>query len=144
MSYAVINPPFTLKFREMSGHDLKDYRKWFLSVICARCAEPQAAVTASPGFESWTADRSPAFLETVGHWLARQVETRPRAADEIARIKERGTFDVDVSGQELTTKTFSIAMEVGVYFAETLSGTIPSLNGISRLATRNSRILVRW
>jgi len=94
VSYTVIRPPFTLKFREMSERELEDYRERFLGVLSARRGELQEAVRLSPGFESWTGDRSLPSLETLGHWLAGQVETRPRADDEIDMIKERGRFDI--------------------------------------------------
>jgi hypothetical protein len=127
MSYAVIQPPFTLKFREMSDHELGEYRRWFLGTISERLNELQHAVTSSSGLENWLPDRSPSSLDALGHWLAQQVETRPRTADELARVKERGTFDIDVSGDELTNKTFSLAMDVGMYLAETLLQHYPKL-----------------
>ena len=39
MSYSIIQPPFTLKFREMSRKELKDYKAWFHEVTPERIAE---------------------------------------------------------------------------------------------------------
>ena len=33
MKYQIIQPPFTLKFREMSKEELKEYYKWFMAVM---------------------------------------------------------------------------------------------------------------
>jgi hypothetical protein len=46
-TYAIIQPPFDLKFREMTKKDLAAYREWFHAVVPKRIAEPAKAVKAS-------------------------------------------------------------------------------------------------
>ncbi len=41
MTYELIQPPFTLKFRDMSRNELDDYLQWFLGVIPERIANSQ-------------------------------------------------------------------------------------------------------
>jgi hypothetical protein len=120
MSYSIIQPPFTLKFRDMSADELKSYRKWFLEAIPSRVIELQRAVNSDPNFRAWKPDHNRASVETLGVWLSQQVETRPRTAEEIDRIKGRAAFDFDVSTEELTNRTFSLAMDAGMYFGESL------------------------
>jgi hypothetical protein len=36
MAYQIIQPPFTLKFREMSKAELRDYYRWFHDCIPVR------------------------------------------------------------------------------------------------------------
>jgi hypothetical protein len=120
MSYSIIQPPFTLKFRDMSAHELEGYRGWFLGAIPSRVIELQNAVNSGPNFGAWKPDYSPASIENLGLWLSHQVETRPRTAEEINQIKGRSAFDFDVSAEELTNRTFSLAMDAGMYFGETL------------------------
>src|SRR5215510_13793561 len=46
MPYVTIQQPFTLKFREMSKQDLKDYFRWFFEVLPTRIRELTNAVSA--------------------------------------------------------------------------------------------------
>jgi hypothetical protein len=127
MVYSIIQPPFTLKFREMSANELKEYRKWFLEVIPSRLLELQMTVNSSPEFENWNADHSRGSIEVLGPWLSRQVEMRPRTSEEIDQIKGRTAFNFDVSAEELTNTTFSLAIDTGMYLGETLRHHYPHL-----------------
>ncbi len=55
MPYQVIQPPFSLKFREMPEEELVDYARWLGGIADERISELEAAVRASAGYESWTA-----------------------------------------------------------------------------------------
>jgi hypothetical protein len=120
MSYSSIQPPSTLKFRDMSADELKGYRRWFLETIPSRVIELESAVNSDPDFGAWKPDHSRASIEALGLWLSRQAETRPRSAEEVDRIKGRSAFDFDVSKEELTNRTFSLAIDAGMYFGEAL------------------------
>jgi hypothetical protein len=78
MPYATIQPPFTLKLREMPKKELRRYYQWFMDVLPERINELAAAVRETPGFESWQPDFTPASLDALGQWFACQVETRSR------------------------------------------------------------------
>ncbi|HEV2679351.1 MAG TPA: hypothetical protein VGV14_02530 [Rhodanobacter sp.] len=120
MNYSIIQPPFTLKFRDMSMEELNGYRKWFIEVVPSRIIELQGAINSDNGLEVWKPDCSLSSIETLGLWLSRQVETRPRKAEEIERIKGRTNFDFSISTRELTNRTFSFAVDAGMYFGKTL------------------------
>src|SRR5262245_27907658 len=120
MSYAVVQPPFTLRFRQMSKTELKAYFDWFQGQLAGRLIELEREVKTRSGFEGWHADRSPDSLLPLGEWFAAQVETRPRTANELAEIGAASVFSLPVPSQELTTRTFSMAMDIGMYLGETL------------------------
>lgn len=144
MSYSIIQPPFTLKFRDMPKHELDAYRKWFLGEIPTRISMLRDEVNSRANFENWVPDRGGESLTALGFWLAQEVETRARTSEELNRIKGRVAFDMDVSERELTNKTFSLAMDTGMYFGETLLRHHPNLSGINHSRIRSSPILVRW
>jgi hypothetical protein len=127
MSYSIIQPPFTLKFRDMSADELKGYRRWFLEIMPARVIELHHAVNSAPDFGAWKPDHSRDSIENLGLWLSHQVETRPRTGGEIDEIKRRSVFDFEISTRELTNRTYSLALDVGMYFGETLRKHYPAL-----------------
>jgi hypothetical protein len=127
MSYLIIQPPFTLKFREMSADELRRYRQWFFEIIPTRVTGLSNAVNSSPDFADWKPDHSTASIEALGLWLSHQVETRARTTEEIDRIKAQTAFDFGPIGDELVNRTFSFAMDAGMYFGETIRSQYPHL-----------------
>ena len=111
----------------MSVDELNGYHKWFLEIMPSRLLKLEEAVNSSVTFEAWKADFSVSSIENLGFWLSRQVETRPRTSQEIDQIKGRTAFNFDVSGEELTNRTFSLAMDAGMYLGETLRHHYPHL-----------------
>jgi len=109
MSYSIMQPPFTLKFRDMSADDLRDYRRWFFESMPPRLVELQGAVNSDPNFRTWKPDHSRASIEALGQWLSHQVETRARTAEEIDRIKGSAAFDFSVPAEELVLVGFGRA-----------------------------------
>ena len=117
MHYSIIQPPFTLKFREMTKQELKDYYRWFLDILPDRIAILADAIRQTPGFEAWDSNESPESLNALGEWFLSQVETRPRTSGEIEQIQSRSSYSIEVSGRELTNRTFSIAIDIGMYIS---------------------------
>lgn len=132
MTYPIIQPPFTLKFDEMSKRELHDYRAWFMDVMPVRIKVLEDVVRTTPGFESWRGDCSPESLNALGEWFADQVATRPRTAEEMAEMKaQRGELAVKMGltleDWELTNRTYSLAMDIGMYLGEVMRKTHSSL-----------------
>jgi hypothetical protein len=127
MAYKIIQPPFTLKFREMSKTELKDYFRWFLDSIPERINELANAVSQTPGFETWQPDYTPASLDMLGEWLAAQVEMRGRTEEELQEVKNRSPYPIDTSEKELTNRTFSLAMDTGMYLSQVFLQNHPML-----------------
>jgi hypothetical protein len=137
MPYSTIQPPFTLRFREMSKRDLKNYFQWFQNVREQRLDELTAAVVLTRGFEGWKADFLPVSLGPLGEWFAAQVETRLRSEHEIREIADRSSYPVGVSGEELTDRTFSFAIDVGIYLSQVFLKGYPALRWNQPLGNKN-------
>src|SRR5689334_8860371 len=112
MNYRIITPPFEPDFRHRSKKELEEYRVWFHQVIDQRIDELQSAVSE---VGSWNADYSEDSLSALGEWFVGQVETRPRSAKELQEIRAASAFPIQVPEYDLTNKTFSIAMDIGMY-----------------------------
>ena len=120
MSYAIIQPPFTLQFREMPKAELKAYYAWFMEGLPDRIAGLEAAVRCTTGYETWTADFSPESLGPLGEWFVTQVEVRPKTSQELEEQRAKLTFPVDIPTEQLTNRTFSLAMDIGMYFSQVI------------------------
>jgi hypothetical protein len=127
MAYEIIQPPYTLKFREMSKTELKGYFRWFLDAIPERLDELANTVRQTIGFETWQPDCTPPSLDMLGEWLATQVETHERTEEELKEIKSRSPCPIVVSERELTNRTFSLAMDTGVYLSQVFLRNHPLL-----------------
>jgi len=119
-AYRIIQPPFTLRFREMSSADLKAYFRWFGSMIPERIEELGKTINETPATGAWQTDRLPSSLPPLGHWFATHVEIRPRTDQELQEIRANTTLPFDIPNEELTNRTFSLATDAGMYFGEVL------------------------
>jgi hypothetical protein len=125
-----------MKFREMSNDELEGYKTWFMTAIPERVAELQGAIDSQEDQTDLILDYNPSSIRELGPWLFREVEIRPRTAEEIDRIKGRSVFDIGFSSEELTNRTFSLAVDVGMYFGETLARQHPNLEWHQPLGDR--------
>jgi len=124
MSYAVIQPPFTLRFREMSHDELKGYYDWFQSVLPQRIEQLESEIRRSPGRETWNANGDPSTFDTLGDWFAGEVETRPRTQAEKDALHSTAPW-VSAPDVELTNRTFSLAMDIGMYLGRSIVAARP-------------------
>ena len=127
MTYRTIQPPFTLEFHKMPKDELRAYYHWFQGQIPGRIPELEQAVQETPGFERWRADATPSSLDALGEWFVGQVETRPRTPEELAELKRESPYPIDIEPNELTNRTFSLAMDVGMYLSQVLMRNVPGL-----------------
>ena len=127
MSYSIIQPPFMLKFREMSKKELKEYNEWFHQVMPERIQILTSAIKSTTGYENWEPDCSPESLEPLGEWFLAQVETRPRTQDEIDTIQDRSKFSINIPGEDLDNKTFSLSIDIGMYVSQVFLKKNPAL-----------------
>jgi hypothetical protein len=125
MTYSIIQPPFTLDFQTMKKKELDGYRDWFMKVIPERIDELRLAVTSTNAFEAWNTNRTPGSLEALGEWFSSKVEIRATTMEENQEIEETLKFPIEIPDHELTNKTFSLAMDVGIYLGEVILKTIP-------------------
>jgi hypothetical protein len=125
MSYTLIQLPFSIPFREMSKKQLDAYLVWFHQVFPGRTAELAQAVQETPSYESWEPDASLESLDLLGQWFETQVETRRQTAEEIEEIRARLTFPIDIPEDQLTNRTFSLAIDIGLYFSQVVLKNLP-------------------
>jgi hypothetical protein len=126
MAYHTLQPPFTLKFDEMSKKELRNYFQWFQSVMPERIMELANAVQASPGFEKWVPDYTPESLVSLGKWLSKNLETRSRTPEEFAEINTKSPYQ-SISSVAPTNKAFSVAVDTGMYLSQVFLKNHPSL-----------------
>jgi hypothetical protein len=126
-AYSTIQPPFTLKFRQMSRKELRAYFQWFQEITPERIEQLACIVRSSPGFENWQADYSPQSLNALGDWFATQTETRPRTQEEIDTFNVQAPFPIEISDRELTNRTFSLAMDIAMYLNQVFLRNNPEL-----------------
>jgi hypothetical protein len=120
MTYPIIQPPFPLQFGEMTKEELEAYRVWFHQVSPERVAALTNAVNGTPGYESWEPNATPDSLDVLGRWFETQVETRKKTAEEVEETRARLTFPIDIPEEELTNKSYSLAMDIGMYFSQVI------------------------
>lgn len=128
MTYDIVKPPFEKNLRDMSRIELKQYFQWFIDVLPQRMDVLEDAVRRTPGFDQWCADYTPSSLAPLGHWFTTQVETRSRSEADLEKTKEQQVFPFDVAGDELTNRTFSLAMDIGMYLGQVFLKNHPSLS----------------
>lgn len=118
MEYKIINPPFSLDFKDMPKKELKAWYNWFLGAIPERIKQLEGIVRDSTAFMNWKADKTPDSLDALGQWFALNVETRKRTNHEIQDIVSKLIFPISVPEYELTVKTFSLSIDIGMYLGE--------------------------
>lgn len=111
----------------MSKKELRAYFKWFQEITPERIGELDSRVKSSPGFENWQPDLTPRSVDVLGRWFVSQIETRPRTRAEITEFKVQPSFPIERSGVELTNRTFSLAMDIGMYLGQVFLKNHPSL-----------------
>jgi len=130
MEYKIIQPPFTLEFRTMSREVAKDYFDWFMEQIPIRIRILEQAVQSTGGYENWQADYAPESLERLGQWFYEHVETRKRTKEEKEEIYRKAPDwfrSVEVQNWELTNRTFSLAMDIGMYLSQVFERNLAGL-----------------
>lgn len=137
MTYSIVQPPFSLKFREMPKAELKAYFKWFAEVLPQRVAELESEIRRSSTHATWHADFSRESLGGLGESFAAEVQTRAKSGEEILAATTKLTFPIEVPAEQLTNRTFSLAMDAGMYFSQVI---LKNLGGTSwDQALRNER-----
>ena len=77
------------------------------------------------GCRAWEPNLTPESLQPLGEWFDGQVETRKKTSEEVEQTRSSLTFPMDIPDEELTTRTFSLAMDIGIYFAQVLLKNLP-------------------
>lgn len=140
MKYQIIQPPFTLKFREMSKEELKEYYQWFMAVMPNRIAQLGKIINATHKYEEWRADYTKESLCDLGNWFKEEVKTRERTVEELEKIEASLIFPIEINKEELTNKTFSLVIDIGMYFGQVMLHTVPETQWIHILKGSSKHI----
>lgn len=128
MIYSNIQVPLsTFRFDGMSRAELKQYYQWYMDVMPDRIAILAKAVQSTSGYESWIPSFLPDSLNLLGEWYAAQVESRPRTSKELELIQNELSFPIDINSYELTDRTFSLAIDLGMYIGQVFVHEFPTL-----------------
>ena len=129
--YQMVKLPYPNKhFSEMTKKELDKYYEWFLEQIPRRISILEEYVTCTPGFDKWKANNLPESLDKLGDWFEKQVETRLRSEEEKQEQKAGLSWPANqlpILDWELSDKTFSLAIDIGMYFSQVLLKNIPGL-----------------
>lgn len=130
MSYTVIQPQSDFNFRKKTQKELTAYNKWYHSVEPERIDILTNTIVEDLQIEhdQLQFDRTSLFI--VGKWFSQSVEVRARTGEEINSIKENLKFPVNFPEYELTDRTFSIAIDVGMYVSRVFRREFPDLEWI--------------
>lgn len=104
----------------MPKPELKAYFKWFAEVLPHRVSELESEIRRSSTHATWRADFSRDSLGGLGEWFAGEVKTRAKSGEEILADQTKLTFPIEVAGEQLTNRTFSLAMDAGMYFSQVI------------------------
>lgn len=139
-NYEPIRIPFDLNFDQKSKKELKPYFTWFTSIFGERVDALTNLVKSTPGFEDWNPDFRPESLNTLGRWLADNVETRERTREEKMQIYEKAPSwfkAVSIGSKELTNTTVLLAVDVAIYLSQVFLKNNEALFWDQHLARKN-------
>lgn len=119
--YEIISPPFSLDFKNMSKKELQGYYEWYISIIPERLDILTNTVKSTNGHEDWIPDFTPESLDELGQFFFENVETRKKTKKEIKNIYNNAPDwfkNVEVDDWELSDRTFSLAIDIGIYLSQ--------------------------
>src|SRR5713101_7498640 len=117
----VLNPlTARLNYVETPKNELQEFFRRFLIALGPRTEILADVVRTDASLACWSPDMTPASLETLGAWFMSNMHTRPRTEAEIFAIASKSPYALPVPPRTLTDQTFSLAADVGIYFARVL------------------------
>jgi len=129
--YEIIKPPFNAIFGSMDKEHTKLYFEWFMEQIPHRVDILCSYVRSTDEFKDWSPDFQSQSLLPLGKWFCEQVTSRPRTEQEIAKIAANSPAwfksNFDIPSDELPNETFSLSIDIGMYFGRTLEKNLPDL-----------------
>ena len=124
----------------MSKEELKEYYKWFMTVMPNRIAQLEKIINATHKYEEWRADYTKESLCDLGNWFKEEVKTRERTVEELEKIEASLIFPIEINKEELTNKTFSLVIDIGMYFGQVMLHTVPETQWIHILKGSSKHI----
>lgn len=131
INYNIIdNLPFSYDFSKRSIKELRQYRAWFFDNKQSRLDELNALIHRTPGYADWKMDYSKESLFQLGEFLKHVVEIRPLSPEVYKQQREYFPPEIDILDWELTPRTVSILIDLGMYVGDVLIKNHPGLKWI--------------
>jgi hypothetical protein len=127
--YPLFDEPSELRGLPRDLRKAKRYFDWFENQIPERIAALRRAFEANGG-EPSVLDLRPRSLADLGAWFDRFSEIRPATPEELQFLHElvpEWAWSYVGRGRMPTDETFSLCVDIGIYFAETLRHQHPAL-----------------
>lgn len=122
--YQVINNlPIDYAFQSKTKDELKLYGTWFNENKEIRLNHLIEYVKSTPNYEHWNANFTSESLKQLGKWLKENIETEKIPQDEYDKKRAEIPSYIELNDWDLTIKTRSILVDVGIYFGETFIHT---------------------
>ncbi|QWK81308.1 hypothetical protein [Ochrobactrum sp. BTU1] len=128
MEYKLNSLPIAPVFSERTRKELKIYYDWYIGSITDRTEILVNEIRKKEKYKSVSFDYAPETLLPLGEWFASVVETRQRTESELQEIVSSLKFPIEVPKEELTNKTFSVALDVGMYLSQVFLKKFDDLN----------------
>lgn len=127
-------PVGNINFLTLSNDEMLKYKDWLVSQIPERARQLEILVKSDPKYSDWVADGSPESLAGLGQWMVDSLQTRPLSIEEIEHIKSTLVFEVDFKKWDFTDFSYSIILDVALYFSTIFTIRFNGLHwGINRL-----------
>lgn len=141
MNYNVIDDlPIDYEFSTKSKKELKLYKDWFLGNKEKRISELSQAVNSTKGFENWSSDFTSDSLKELGIWLKQNVEIEKIPEIEYKKKRLETPDYIELNDWDLTIKTRSLLVDVGIYIGEVFIHTYPQLQWEQCISTRKNDV----
>jgi len=117
--YQLFVPPLSMDFQVMKPKQAQEYLDWFICQIPIRI-EQLNNLTAD--LYKVNLNSTPASLLELDKWFSAQVEMRAKTEAELAEDKASlpSWLHADITDEIFTQRTFSICVDIAIYFAEVL------------------------
>jgi hypothetical protein len=126
--YEIIdNLPIDYQFSTKTKEELKLYGTWFNENKDKRIAYLIETVKSTQNFENWNADFTLDSLKQLGNWLNENIETTKLSEEEYKIKREKIADWVEVPDWDLSIRSRSIIVDIGIYFGEVFMHIYPNL-----------------
>lgn len=129
--YEIIQPPYHLKFREMSRNQAREYFEWFQRQIPIRINILARYIQSFPQYHDWKSTFTLDSIEDLGAWFIDLASTRKRSQKEINDIYANSPpwfKNVQIPEYDLSNETISLAIDVGMYLSQVMVKNVENLH----------------
>ncbi|HBO34961.1 MAG TPA: hypothetical protein DD636_09585 [Anaerolineaceae bacterium] len=121
---------------QYSSQDAKKWFEYYISKIPERLQVLHEHINATPGYETWKLGFESSTVNAIEQWFIEHVEMRDKTKEEIERDRDRIPDKlknaVPVETTTLSNKTYSLIVDLSMYYGEYLRHEDPRLKWVLR------------